>query len=189
MIQQNFNNLRRNLTDNSHITLNYVSIDIHSKTHISLNVFDDSKKFLYANVENDKICKCIIDNNNLLLLIQILITSNRPLILCFPVFASFFSENIKNTGIMSLPTLEELDDDPIGYHEVAIVGYELNCIIIMNFWNKDRELNGYLKMPIEYLTYSYRDDYSIKLMIIMPILQNYHLVFRESGLFLNKVHE
>lgn len=73
-----------------------------------------------------------------------------PVIFGFIVYKSFMTEEVKKTGIMSLP-LE--DDEIIGGHAVAAVGFDdkNQRFIIRNSWGEKWGDNGYFYMPYQYI--------------------------------------
>jgi hypothetical protein len=130
----------------SHIIENYLEFEIPQFTH-NITKNNDNSKF----IEN---------NGNLLPLIQTLICYGKPILLPFPVFHSFLSEDVKKTGIVPIPTVAELNklnNVIAGWIEVVIVGYESGYLINLNSWGKEWGIDGCFKMPIEYLKYTWED--------------------------------
>lgn len=82
---------------------------------------------------------------------------NNPVILGMEVFESFEGDDIRETGIMTMPQdFEEM----LGGHSVLAVGYidgpnptksKKGCLILRNSWGADWGDKGYLYMPYEYL--------------------------------------
>jgi C1A family cysteine protease len=85
------------------------------------------------------------------------LASNKPVILGMKVYESFESDDIKRSGIMTMP--EDFEED-LGGHSVLVVGYidgvnptesKKGCLIVRNSWGDDWGCKGYFYMPYEYL--------------------------------------
>jgi C1A family cysteine protease len=74
-----------------------------------------------------------------------------PFVFGFTVYESFDSQQVAQTGIVSLPGD---DESVVGGHAVVAVGYDddQNNFIVRNSWGLDWGLNGYFMMPYAYLT-------------------------------------
>ena len=77
---------------------------------------------------------------------------NRGFPICFgfSVYNSFETEEVANTGIMSMP---KKDESLLGGHAVLAVGYDdtKKCIIVRNSWGKEWGDNGYFYMPYDFI--------------------------------------
>ncbi|MBF0494350.1 MAG: C1 family peptidase [Candidatus Omnitrophica bacterium] len=80
-----------------------------------------------------------------------------PFVFGFAVYESFESEEVKNSGIVSMPDASERQ---IGGHAVLAVGYDRKKerFIVRNSWGTDWGISGYFTMPFEYLE-SLADDF------------------------------
>lgn len=82
---------------------------------------------------------------------------NNPVILGMEVFGSFEGDDIRETGIMTMPQdFEEM----LGGHSVLAVGYidgpnptksKKGCLIVRNSWGMEWGDKGYFYMPYEYI--------------------------------------
>jgi C1A family cysteine protease len=82
---------------------------------------------------------------------------NKPVILGMEVYESFESDDIKKSGIMTMP--KDFEED-LGGHSVLVVGYidginptrsKKGCLIVRNSWGDEWGDNGYFYMPYEYI--------------------------------------
>lgn len=75
----------------------------------------------------------------------------------FNVYQFFESQEMANTGILNMPTTEELSSGPIGGHAVMAIGYNDNTqmFTIKNSWGTGwglpGNLTGYFGMPYQYM--------------------------------------
>lgn len=74
-----------------------------------------------------------------------------PVLMGMEVFASFESEAVAKTGVMTMPADNE---ENMGGHAVLIVGYNdaNQCLIVRNSWGAEWGDKGYFYMPYEYIT-------------------------------------
>jgi C1A family cysteine protease len=72
------------------------------------------------------------------------IASGQPFVFGFSVYDSFESQALANTGIMQMPTAQELKDGPIGGHAVMAVGYNDHeqRFLVRNSWGPNWGLKG-----------------------------------------------
>ncbi len=79
------------------------------------------------------------------------ISSGFPFVFGFAVYKSFESKEVKKTGIIPLPTLNER---MVGGHAVCVVGYDDNkkWFISRNSWGNGWGDKGYFYMPYAYIT-------------------------------------
>jgi len=86
-----------------------------------------------------------------------------PYVFGFIVLSSFMTEEVKNTGIMLMPTAA---DKVLGGHAVMAVGYDddKQCFIIRNSWGEEWGDKGYFWMPYRYMCHHglVRDLWAIK---------------------------
>jgi C1A family cysteine protease len=73
-----------------------------------------------------------------------------PFCFGFTVYEGFESPEVASTGILQMPTPEE---SCVGGHAVLAVGYNdaEQMFIIRNSWGSDWGLQGYFKMPYQYI--------------------------------------
>src|SRR5581483_6823476 len=74
-----------------------------------------------------------------------------PFVFGFTVYESFESEQMAQTGIMTMPKPNE---QSLGGHAVLAVGYDDNTqmFIVRNSWGADWGQGGYFMMPYTYMT-------------------------------------
>ena len=88
-------------------------------------------------------------NNLVLTELKSAICQGYPIIFGMDVYGSFESEEVKRTGIVSLPAPKE---DLLGGHCMLIVGYTKDNFIVKNSWGTEWGDKGYCYIPFEYLT-------------------------------------
>jgi len=73
-----------------------------------------------------------------------------PFVFGFSVYESFEGEEVKATGIASLPKKNE---QCLGGHAVLAVGYDntTNRFLVRNSWGDSWGIKGYFTLPYEYL--------------------------------------
>lgn len=78
------------------------------------------------------------------------LASGYPFVFGFSVYETFESQEVKQTGIVPMPSLNE---KLLGGHAVLAVGYddEQHRFIVRNSWGKDWGMEGYFTMPYTYL--------------------------------------
>lgn len=78
------------------------------------------------------------------------ISSGFPFVFGFAVYESFESKEVKKTGIMPIP---KLDERMVGGHAVCAVGYDdaKKYFIIRNSWGEKWGDQGYFYMPYAYI--------------------------------------
>ena len=80
------------------------------------------------------------------------------------------TQEVSDTGIMPIPSYYELAGYPVGGHEVVVVGYEPGYLIVLNSWGSYWGLNGFFKMPVEYLTLNYKWTTCVQqILILRPV--------------------
>lgn len=91
-----------------------------------------------------------IDNRNKTLIINALM-AGFPICFGMYVYYSFFDNQVSQTGIVPMPTI---DDSIAGGHAMVIVGYrkEDDTFIVRNSWGKYWGQGGYCRIPAAYLT-------------------------------------
>ena len=113
--------------------------------------------------------KDVTENGSLLETIKICLSGGYPVLMAFIMFNSFMDQSVRETGIVSVPMSNPLDQ-PIGGHEVLIVGYEPGYLLVLNSWGPEWGLGGFFKMPVEYLTASWQDiDLVDQILILRPV--------------------
>lgn len=92
-----------------------------------------------------------IANSNRLNGISQALQLGHPVIFGFTVYESFESETVAETGVVPIPSKHE---QVLGGHCVAIWGInvEEKYVLCRNSWGKDWGINGYFKMPFDYIT-------------------------------------
>lgn len=82
--------------------------------------------------------------------LRAVIASGHPVTMGFSVYESFESREVRDTGIVPMPGLDEQD---IGGHAVLLVGYDdpSSRFIVRNSWGSDWGDNGYFTIPYEYV--------------------------------------
>jgi len=78
------------------------------------------------------------------------IAEGFPFVFGFAVLASFFSEEVSNTGNMPMP---QPTDYVLGGHAVQACGYddERKVMIVRNSWGEEWGDKGYFYMPYDYI--------------------------------------
>lgn len=81
---------------------------------------------------------------------QACLASGYPFVLGFSVYQSFESQEVAQTGIVSMP---QKGEQLLGGHAVLCVGYrnDVKRFIVRNSWGSDWAMRGYCEMPYEYL--------------------------------------
>ncbi len=79
------------------------------------------------------------------------LSAGYPFVFGFAVYESFESKEVKKTGIMPLP---EIDERMVGGHAVCAIGYDdkKQYFIIRNSWGSSWGDNGYFYMPYKYIS-------------------------------------
>ena len=82
--------------------------------------------------------------------LKLSLASRNPFVFGFTVYEKFESNEIRTSGLLSMPNNEKM----LGGHAVIAVGYDDNdqTFMIRNSWGPDWGLNGYFKMPYEYIS-------------------------------------
>jgi C1A family cysteine protease len=81
---------------------------------------------------------------------QACLASGYPFVLGFSVYQSFESQEVAQTGIVSMP---QKGEQLLGGHAVLCVGYrnDVKRFIVRNSWSDSWGIKGYFEMPYEYL--------------------------------------
>lgn len=76
--------------------------------------------------------------------------AKKPIVFGFSVYDDFESDQVAETGLLSLPGG---NDSPIGGHAVMIVGYDdsRSLFKVRNSWGSDWGQAGYFQMPYTYV--------------------------------------
>jgi len=84
-----------------------------------------------------------------------------PFVFGFAVYESFESKYTKRTGIVHMPTKDEIQ---IGGHAVMAIGYDQagKRFLVRNSWGKKWGMAGYFTMPFEYLETLADDFWTIR---------------------------
>lgn len=84
---------------------------------------------------------------------QACLAQGYPFVFGFTVYSSFMSDEVKKTGVGTLP---QPGDNVEGGHAVMAVGYDNadQTFILRNSWNTDWGQAGYFTLPYAYLTNS-----------------------------------
>ena len=84
-----------------------------------------------------------------------------PFVFGFAVYESFESQDTKRTGIVHMPTKDEIQ---IGGHAVMAIGYAQTDkrFLVRNSWGKKWGMAGYFTMPFEYLETLADDFWTIR---------------------------
>jgi len=84
-----------------------------------------------------------------------------PFVFGFAVYESFESQDTKRTGIVHMPTKDEIQ---IGGHAVMTIGYDQTNkrFLVRNSWGKKWGMAGYFTMPFEYLETLADDFWTIR---------------------------
>jgi C1A family cysteine protease len=98
----------------------------------------------HKSVEYKRVCQDISH-------IRSILAQGYPIVFGFTVYSSFESEEVAHTGVVPMPTS---DDIPIGGHAVLCVGYDdkHEWVIVRNSWNSSWGSHGYFFMPYKYIT-------------------------------------
>ncbi len=74
-----------------------------------------------------------------------------PVVVGLTVYSAFESSEVAQTGILNLPAS---DEKQLGGHAVLLVGYDDadKHFIMRNSWGDSWGINGYFRIPFEYLT-------------------------------------
>lgn len=80
------------------------------------------------------------------------IMSGYVVVFGFTVYESFESEQLAQTGVMTMPDFE--NEQVLGGHAVGVVAFDdsRNAFLCKNSWGRNWGLNGYFWMPYEYIT-------------------------------------
>lgn len=76
-----------------------------------------------------------------------------PWVVGLTLFEGFESDEAMRTGVINLPTTEELKAGTVGAHAVVAVGYDDDeqRFIMRNSWGRDWGQNGYFTIPYAYV--------------------------------------
>lgn len=87
---------------------------------------------------------------NSLSMIKSTLYSNIPFVCGISIYESFESDEVTETGIVPMPSL---DENLLGYHEICICGYDdkKRVWIGRNSWGGNWGDNGYFYLPYPYL--------------------------------------
>lgn len=85
-----------------------------------------------------------------------------PFVFGFTVYESFESREVQQSGILSIPGM---DEKAIGGHAVMAVGYNIDkkIFIIRNSWGTSWGMDGYFTMPFRYVELLADDFWTIQL--------------------------
>lgn len=121
----------------------------------------------HASLHKYPMFKDVTNNGALLNTIKTCISAGQPVLLAFIVFNSFMSNIVKNNGIMPMPSQTELKGQPVGGHEVLVVGYDAQYLTILNSWGSDWGQKGFFKMPLAYLTTNWYNYSLVNQILVM----------------------
>jgi len=78
-------------------------------------------------------------------------TEHQPVVFGFVVYASFESDEVKQTGVMPMPKPGE---KTLGGHAVMAVGFDddKQAVLVRNSWGPEWGEEGYFWMPYEFIT-------------------------------------
>jgi C1A family cysteine protease len=78
------------------------------------------------------------------------LAAGHPFIFGFTVYTGFESDEVGQSGVLNLPTV---DEGAVGGHAVCAVGYDRTAerFIIRNSWGSDWGQSGYFTIPFAYL--------------------------------------
>ena len=87
---------------------------------------------------------------------KVALAAGDPVVFGFPVYESFESDAVSETGLMVMPKAGE---DILGGHAVLAVGYDdkKKWLIVRNSWGKDWGDKGYFYMPYKFFTKYFSD--------------------------------
>ena len=79
--------------------------------------------------------------------------ADYPFTVLFEVYSSFLRLENNTTGLMPVPTEDEIRQEDPSLHTVLAVGYDddTQCITILNSWGSHFGNDGYFYMPYEYI--------------------------------------
>ena len=92
------------------------------------------------------------NSSELLYNLKYVIFSGRPIIFGIAVYTSFYSNSVRNSGMVPMP--DKTKEDLEGGHCILCVGYDdtKNYIICVNSWSKNWGNNGLFYLPYNYVT-------------------------------------
>lgn len=99
-----------------------------------------------------------INSSKTLTNLKTCIASGQPFVFGFNVYSSFEAQEMADTGIMQMPTSQELKDGPVGGHAVMAVGYDdaTQRFLVRNSWGAGWGLKGinggYFTMPYDFIS-------------------------------------
>lgn len=131
-------------------TLKYIGVCPESKW-----VYDTDKFTVKPNVECYEIAKLhqidiFYAIKQELKQLKAALIQGYPIVFGFTVYSNFEKNSVKDTGIMEMPTE---DDIIIGGHAVAAVGFDdkKNYFIVRNSWGTEWGDDGYFYMPYDFI--------------------------------------
>lgn len=136
----------------------------------SAAAYADAKQHIFPMFSN------VTGNGPLLDTIKACISQDEPVLLACIVFPSFMTQQVQQSGVMPIPSPQELQSPPAGGHEVLCVGYDANYVHCLNSWSTAWGQNGYFLMPHAYLTLMWQSQPVImQLLTIMAVQKGYSL--------------